>query len=79
MSIGEFKLNDQARERLIAGKSWKIDFKSGDVLVQCSSEVPPDERPKELAPLLEALAALGNPPLVCHNIEPKFSKTMAAA
>ena len=74
---GEFKLNDQARERLAAGKSWKIEFKSGDDLVQCSSDVSPNECRKELTPLREVLAALGNPTLVCHTVEPKFTKNDA--
>jgi len=74
---GEFKLNDLARERLTAGKSWKIEFKSGDDLVQCSSDVSPNECPKELTPLREILAALGNPNLACHTAVPKFTKNDA--
>ena len=74
---GEFKLNDQAKERLTAGKSWKIEFNSGDDLVQCSSDVSPNECRKELTPLREVLAALGNPPLACHIIDPKFTKNDA--
>ena len=71
---GEFKLNDAARERLTAGKSWKIEFNSGDELVQCTSDVSPADCPKQLAPLREVLTALGNPSLVCHKVESKFIK-----
>ena len=74
---GEFKLNDVAKERLTAGKSWKIEFKSGDDLVQCTSDVSASECPKELVPLRQILTNLGNPPLVCHKVEAKFTKNDA--
>ena len=76
---GEFRLHDDARERLTKGKSWKVELTSAENLVQCSSDVSPNDCPKELTKLREVLTALGNPTVVCHNIVPTFTKNDAGA
>ena len=71
---GSFKLADLADQELTKSKCFKIEFKSSEDLVQCSSEHMADKCPRGLVPLREVLAALDNPKLECHEVDPKFTK-----
>ena len=58
---GKFSLADVAEQELAKGKSFLIEFKSDEDLVQCSFDVNANECPKGLVPLREVLTALDNP------------------
>ena len=71
---GLYKLGSNAETEINSGKAWKFELKASSDCVQCSSEVKKDACPEGLAPLSEILAALDNPKVECHDIEPKFTK-----
>jgi hypothetical protein len=73
---GLYKLGSQAEADISSGRGWKFELKRAQDRAQCSSEVKKDACPEGLAPLGEILTSLDNPTVECHDIEPKFIKTM---
>jgi hypothetical protein len=72
--FGKFSLADVAEQEMANGKSFLIEFKSDEDLVQCSSDVNANTCPTGLVPLRAVLTALDNPKLECHDVDPKFTK-----
>ena len=71
---GFYKLGANAEAEMSSGKALKFEIKASSDCVQCSSEVKRDACPEGLAPIADILAALDNPKVECHEVEPKFTK-----